>query len=1011
MKRIAMLLSMCLCFATYAIAQTTITGKVTSFEDGEPLPGVSVVIKGTTTGTVTDIDGAYSINAPEPENILVFSFVGMVTEEITVGNQSVIDVQLVPDITQLSEVVVVGYGTQKRKDITSSISTLENDVIENVPANYSFDGAIQGRTSGLNISTSSATPGAAINVNIRGVTSINASSQPLYVVDGIPIVTGNNSALNANIQPVNPLADINPNDIESISVLKDASAAAIYGSRGANGVIIITTKRGSAGKTKFNIGYNTSVSKIANTPDLMNSRQWIEFMNAAAEFDGLGSNYWNSTLGDPNDPNLPTYNAYDYIFRTALAHNFDVSAQGGDEKTKFFVSGNYFNQEGIQVGQEFERISGRLNIDHSATDKLGLGANLLVSRTNHQRTINENDEYGVVVNAQAWDPTAPIIEDDGSYANPFNYNGWWALENPLLIAEQYTNTSVTSRVLASTFATYEILDGLTFKSTWSADFNSLTDEAYIPSGTNNSNASTGSGTYGTFEELAWLSENTLTYDLNLDGGHSFNFLAGYTLQESRQDFSTVEGTGFPSNQIIKISTAANRTGTSGSTSFGFASYIGRVNYSFNDKYLANFTIRTDGSSRFGDNNQYGTFPSGSLGWRVSEENFFSPLKEVVSNLKLRASYGITGNAAIGDFTWRGAYSLTSSYAGQGGTSPDILENPDLSWEKTAQLDLGIDLGLLDDRISITADYFEKTTTDLLLQEDVPGTTGFRIIQSNFGEIQNKGFELGINAKVLKLGDFSWDASVNYTHLENEVVDVVNDGQILSRNFVMREGLAISQLNLIKFLGVDPFTGDAVFEDLNGDGIINLDDRQAVGSGLPTYYGGVSNTFRYKGLALEVFFQFSGGNKIFNQSRHAYQNYGSLQSGLPYGNQSIESLNYWRQPGDITDIPRPSLAGPNDPDAQWQRFSTQYLEDGDYVRLKNIKLSYNLPSSIISKAKLSSVQVFVQGRNLITWTDYLGFDPEVSTNTASTDDLNSLQGEDFGTLGQARTYSFGINIGL
>ena len=1007
MKRIILIAFICLGVLQYSYSQTKITGKVSS-EEGETLPGVSVVVKGTTQGTVTDIDGSYNISVPSDASTLVFSFVGMNTQEVSINGKSVIDVQMSADIKQLSEVVIVGYGTQKKKDITSAVSTIDTDEIQNVPASYSFDGAIQGKTAGLNVSSSSATPGSAINVNIRGVTSINASSQPLYVVDGVPIVTGNNSALNSNIQPINPLADINPNDIESISVLKDASAAAIYGSRGANGVIIITTKRGTAGKTKFNVGYYTGISEISNTPELMTSQEWISFMNAAAEFDGLGENYWNSSLGDPNDESIPTYNAYDYIFRTGVTHNADVSIQGGNDNTKFYISGNYFNQEGIQVGQNFERISGRINLDHSASSKLGLGTSILVSRTNHQRTVNENDEYGVVINAQAWDPTAPLTQDDGSYTDPFKHYGWWALENPLFIAEQYINTSATSRALTSVFATYDFTDKLSFKTTWSVDYNSLTDEAFIPAGSKESDV--GNGIYGTYEELAWLNENTLTYNLQLNDDHQFNFLAGFTMQESRQDFSTITGTGFPSNDVIKISTAANSTGSSNSSSFGFLSYLGRVNYSFKGKYLANFTVRSDGSSRFGTNTRYGTFPSGSVGWVISEESFLSS-SPVLSNLKLRASYGTIGNAGIGNFTWRGAYSLGAAYNGSGGTAPAILENPDLSWEKTTQLNIGVDVGLFKDRVSLTADYFTKNTTDLLLEKDVPGTTGFKTTQSNFGEIENRGFEVSLNATVLRKQDFEWSTNINFSHIENEVVDVLNDGQIVSRNFVILEGEALSQLYLIKFLGVDPFTGDAVFEDINSDGIINLDDRQPVGSGIPNYFGGFSNTFRYKGLSLDVFFQFSGGNKIYNQSRHAYENYGSLQSGIPYGNQSKNSLDYWKQPGDITDIPRPSLAGPGDADAQWQRFSTQYLEDGDFVRLKNVKLAYNIPSSLIEKWGLSSVQVYAQGRNLITWTNYLGFDPEVSTNTSGTEELNSLQGEDFGTLGQARTYSFGINIGF
>lgn len=989
-------------------AQNTVKGRVTS-EEGEGLPGVSVVVKGTTSGTVTDYDGNYSLNVKSGDATLVFSFVGMETKEIMVNNRSTIDVVLANDIKQLSEVVVVGYGTQKRKDITSSVSTIESDAIQNVPATYSFDGAIQGKTSGLNISTPSATPGAAINVNIRGVTSISASSQPLYVIDGVPIVTGNNSTLNSNIQPINPLADINPNDIESVSVLKDASAASIYGSRGANGVIIITTKRGSAGKTKFNVGYNTGISEISNTPDMMTSQEWIGFLNAAAEFDGYGENYWNNSLGDPNDASIPTYDPYESIFRTGITHNADISVQGGDEKTKFYLSGNYFNQKGIQVGQNFERISGRLNLDKNISDKFGIGTSILLSRTNHDRTINENDEYGVVINAQAWDPTAPLVQPDGSYTNPINYYGWWALENPLLIAKEYVNTSNTNRILSTIYGTYDILENLQFKSSWSVDYNELIDESFTPAGYNET--PDGIGVYGTFQEIAWLSENTLTYDFKLNSDHSLNVLAGFTMQESQQEYSTITGTGFPVNNVYKTSSAANSSGTSNGTAFGFVSFIGRANYAYKNKYLLNFTVRSDGSSRFGEANRYGTFPSGSVGWRISDEPFMDGIRPTLSNLKLRGSYGIIGNASIGNFTSRSAYSTNDAYNGNGGIAPSVLGNPDLTWEKTTQLNVGLDVGLFDNRVNLKFDAFSKKTTDLLLAKDIPGTTGFFNIQSNFGEIENKGLEASLNATVLQLNDFRWNTNFNFTYLENKVVDVVNDGQIVSRNFVIKEGKSISQLNLIRFLGVDPFTGDAVFEDTNSDGVINLDDRQPVGSGLPNYFGGFTNTFSYKGLSLEVFFQFSGGNKIFNQSRTAYENYGSLQSGIPYGNQSKRSLNYWKQPGDITDIPRPSLAEPGSPEAQWQRFSTQYLEDGDYIRLKNVKLAYSLPQAMLDKLGFSSVQLYVQGRNLITWTDYLGFDPEVSTNTSSTDDLNSLQGEDFGTLGQARTYSIGVNLGF
>ncbi|HAA21015.1 MAG TPA: hypothetical protein DCP28_20485, partial [Cytophagales bacterium] len=528
-------------------------------------------------------------------------------QEITVGSRSVIDITMAEATTQLTEVVVVGYGSAREQDLSSSISKLGDEQIANVPAAYSFDGAIQGKAAGVNITTSSATPGAAINVNVRGTTSIGASSQPLYIVDGIPLVTQNNSALNNNIQPVNPLEDINPNDIESISVLKDASAAAIYGSRGANGVVLITTKRGSAGKTKVSVGYQAGISQISNVPDMMTRQEWIGFLNVAAANDGLGENYWNDILGDPNDASLPTYSAYDHIFRTGATHNADISLRGGDEKTQFFISGNYFNQDGIQVGQGFQRASARINLDHSLNDKLGVGTSILLSRTNHQRTINENDEYGVVVNAQAWDPTAPLIDESGEFTNPFDFNGWWALENPLVIANDYLNTSRTARVLASTFLTYDILDNLQFKTAWSVDFNTLNEESFIPAGRNQTDI--GLGSYATFEELGWLTENTLSYTHTFADIHDVSVVAGYTVQESRSEFSSISASGYPTNELTKLALAANITGASSTaTAFGLMSFFGRANYSLMGKYLLTATLRSDGSSRFGANTRFGTFP-------------------------------------------------------------------------------------------------------------------------------------------------------------------------------------------------------------------------------------------------------------------------------------------------------------------------------------------------------------------------------------------------------------------
>ncbi|NJN26791.1 MAG: TonB-dependent receptor [Cyclobacteriaceae bacterium] len=986
--------------------ERTVSGKVVSLDDDSPMPGVNILIKGTRSGTVTDLDGAYSLVVPGDSATLVYSLVGYISEEIAVGNKSEINVELAYGLQELMELVIVGYGSQQRKDISSAIASIDTDQMQDVPV-YSFDAAMQGLSSGLNISSPSGTPGAAINVNIRGATSISASSQPLYIIDGIPVVTGNNSALNSNIQPTNPLADMNPADIESISVLKDASAVAIYGSRGANGVILINTKRGSDGKTKVNVNYYSGISEINNTPELMNSRQWVEFLNVAAANDGLGENYWSDIIGDPES--LPTYNAYDEVFRMGTTHNADVSVSGGSEKTNFYLSGNYFNQEGIQVGQDFNRFSGRFNIDHRLNSKLTVGATMYLGIGKHNRTINENDEYGVVINAQAWDPTTPLYDETGTYINPFSGWGWWALENPLLIAKEYINKSNSNRIQAQAYAEWEIIEGLSFKSSFSIDKNTLTEESFTPAGFNESDE--GQGIFATYDESNVIHENTLNWK-HMAGKHDLNALAGFTWQQNDKIFSDIRGQGYASNDKYKIRNAATITSAeSNGSSYGLISYLLRFNYGYDNRYLVSLTGRADGSSRFGEEKRFGIFPSASVAWNAHNESF---LKDIawLSQLKIRGSYGIVGNQEIGDETWTGKWNLSASYDDQGGIQPESLANPVLTWEQTTQTDIGLDLGILQNKIGLTADYFIKNTESLLLSTNISGNSGFKTLTSNAGTIENKGFEIALNTINVNTDKFDWTSSINYTHIQNKVVDVVNDGEILSRNFILKEGEPLSSLYLIKFLGVDPATGDAQFQDYNSNGLINFDDRQIAGGGMPTYFGGFNNVFSYDGFSLQVLFYFSGGNKIFNQSRYAYENYGTLKSGIPYGNYNTRSLNYWKQPGDITDIPRPSHVDPdNSQNGQWQRFSTQYMEDGDFVRLKTVKLSYNFKSEVLEKLKLNSLTVYGVGQNLLTWTNYLGFDPEINTNTSSESDLNVLQGEDFGTLGQARTFTLGINIGF
>ncbi|QLE01888.1 TonB-dependent receptor [Galbibacter sp. BG1] len=990
-----LIICLLMCFvATASYSQRVITGSVVDQDTQEPLLGANIVVPNSSTGVVTDFDGNFSIDVPETTTSLEVSYIGYESKTVQLSDKDTYQIQLSQGEV-LDEVVVVGYGTQSEKDVSSSIQTIKNEDVAKIPSS-SFENTIQGQTPGVNIASSSATPGAAVNVNIRGVSSISASSQPLFIVDGVPLVSRNNSALNSNIQPANPIADISPSDIESITILKDAAAASIYGSRGANGVILIKTKRGAQGKTSVDIGYYTGFSTINNVPEMASSTQFKEFFNTAAEFDGLGPDYFDF-IDTSNGVNT---DIYDEIFRTGITQNLDVSVSGGSEKTKFYLSGNYYDQEGIQIGQGFKRLSTRVNLDHKISDNLRVGTTTFISRGDHERTIGENDEFGVVTNAQGWDPTAPIFDEEGNYTDPFDYNTFWPLENPVYIAKEYINTSRSTRIQSSNFVEWNLIPNLKFRSAFSLEYSNFVEESFTPVGSRK--APTGEAIFATYEETTWQWENTLNYNKIFGGVHAFDLTAGWTLQETKAQFSDQSGTGYATNNTTSISAAGTiNTSSTGKNQFGLQSFFGRTNYTYDNRYIFSFTLRADGSSRFGEDNQYGYFPSGSVAWRLNQEDFFDV--ESISNLKFRASYGITGNQEIGS-NWVGTYSLNANYDGTPGTAPNRLENSDLGWEQTKQFNVGVDFGMFNQRLSFTADYFNKQTEDLLLSANVSGLTGFGSVFKNIGEIQNTGLEFSVNANVIQGEKFNWNTGFNISFLDNEIKSLLNDGEIIGRNHILKEGEAVSTLFLIEYNGVDPQTGDALFTDVNGDGEIDFDDRQIAGSALPSYFGGWTNSFSYKGFSLTANFQFSGGNKIFNQSRFVYENFGFTDAGLPYGPVSERVFNnYWREPGQITNVPRPSTE-----EGQLQRFSSQFLEDGDYIRLKTLRLGYNIPQNILDKLGLNNLLLYVQGQNVFTITDYLGFDPEVSTNTSSQGDLNVLQGEDFGTVGQARTITIGLN---
>lgn len=998
---------------TDALAQEReIRGTVTE-ASGEPLAGATVRVAALPDqGTVTNPDGVFTITASS-DDVLIITFIGYRTQEILVGDRTELNIVLQVDQQLLSEVVVVGYGVQTRSDLTGSIASISADEIANQPV-ASLDAALQGRASGVFVSSPSGTPGAGITMNIRGQTSLSASSEPLYVIDGVPIISEDLSGLFSGGQATNSLADLNPNDIASIEVLKDASATAIYGSRGANGVVLITTKRGEAGQSRIGFNMYTGFQNITNKIDMMSSQEFLNLMNDAALQDNrdLGTNYSETHVSDiwgydPNDPDIQNTRWYDEIFRTSAVSNYELTASGGTDHTRYFTSLSYFDQEGVQLGTGFERISARVNLDTQVTDWLDFGTNITLNRTIQDRTINDNSLFGVVINTLAGDPLMPVFEDDGSYADPFSYFGWWMLDNPVLIAEEYQRFTRTVRGLGTIFGNATIADGLTFRSSLSIDYTSLDDEAYTPiiSRESRNAQRNGFGNYLTTQDFTWLIENYLSYT-NSFNQHNVNALVGTSFQSSNRNFSSINAQGFPSDQFTKLSVAAQVTSASTSgTSWGLASYFFRTNYSFDNRYLVTATGRLDGSSRFGDNFRYGFFPSASVAWRMTNESFMEN-QRIFSELKPRISYGITGNQeGIGNFASRGLFGV-SDYRATPTLIPTQLSNADLTWESTRQLDIGVDIGLFEDRVNISADYFVKTTDDLLLNRLIPGISGFSSVTENVGKVENRGFEFDIRGAILSGRNLTWTSSFNISFIRNEVLELVVDDQILNDSHILSVGQPIGTFHLIDHNGVDPQTGNMLWIDENGDGIIDSGDRRTVGNAQPDFFGGWNNSFTYKGFDLSALLQFTYGNKIFNHSRASYENLGWSRIGIPHifplpdGNNHKLADNRWMQPGDQTDIPRAGLTNKN-----WREYSSRWLEDGSYLRLKTLTLGYNFSPDLANRFGMSRLRLYFQGQNLLTFTNYTGLDPEVNQNARNP----LVAGSDFGTHPQVRTISFGINL--
>lgn len=971
--------------------QRVITGKVISEEDRQGLPGATVLVKGTTMGTTTDLEGNYSISVPEGSNVLTYSFVGLKTIEESIGNRSIINVTLTVDVSQLSEIVVTGYGTQVRREVTGAISSVGYKEIQNLPV-AGLDQAIQGRAAGVLVSSASGTPGGAVSINVRGTASISASNEPLYVVDGMPIYSGNTSSAGLGGQVTNVLSQINPNDIESIEILKDAASAAIYGSRAANGVVLITTKRGRTGASQIDLSVYTGVQEPTKRVENVTGSQWRELMNESRTNDGRAAIFTDEQVA-----NSPDANWYDEIFRTGTIEDYNLSVRGGSEQTQFSFSAGYFKNDGFFKSFGLERFSTNMTVDHKFNERLDLRSSLRMVNTRQELNGNDNNIFGVFSAAQLGRPDFDAYLEDGSYNHAFST----LIAHPGALVNEVKNDLNEYRLLPNLAVGYKIIPDLRFETSFRADIIYGRQDRYNPNTVRSGFASNGTGIQNNNLFTNYLIENLLTYTKSVGKDHIFDALLGQSYQKYITETGSVTGINFPGPSFEYItSAAAVNSGSSLRTEYALISYFGRVNYRWKDKLLVSANLRTDGSSRFGQDTRYGVFPAASVGYILSEEEFLKN-SNAISFLKGRVSYGITGNQdGIGNFDALNLYSAGSNYLASPGFFPSQLPNPLLSWEESATLNFGVDMGFLSDRFQLSAEYFIQETSNLLLNKPIPSTSGFTSVTENIGSMRNNGFELTLSGNVLNTRGFKWDTQFNISFIKNEVTAMVDDdtpiNSLTSRAAV---GQPLGVFFLIESEGVDPETGDLMFVDFNEDGQITPDDRQYLGKPNPDFFGGFNNTFTYKGFDLNVFFAFTYGFDIINRSAQFNQHLGVSSWGM-----SELALNRWQQPGDITNIPRATVLDQN---RNARADSDRWLEDGSFLRLRNLSLGYTLPQSLTSRIGIRQARFYVMAQNLFTFTNYTGWDPELNSNPGA----NIARNYDFLTFPQARTTTIGLNIGF